>query len=122
MRHDSRPDPAPGTDDLISPAYRGVVSISDDRCAPEEVRRGCRTEGRGRPDRGQESDGAPLTLADAAAYLNVTERYMRRLVAERRIPFFKVGRLLRFAATDLEAYLEDCRVEPASNHPLLRRR
>lgn len=39
---------------------------------------------------------APLTLSEAAAYLNVTERYVRRLVAERRVAYHKVGRLLRF--------------------------
>jgi hypothetical protein len=27
--------------------------------------------------------------------------------------------LLRFAAVDLDAYLADCRVEPAASHPLL---
>ena len=63
--------------------------------------------------------GRPLTLPEAAAYLNVTERYMRRLVTDRRIPYFKVGRLLRFSAEDLDAFLEAGRIEPSSAHPLL---
>ena len=46
---------------------------------------------------------APLTLSEAAAYLNVTERYVRRLVAERRVAYHKVGRLLRFRQSDLDA-------------------
>jgi excisionase family DNA binding protein len=51
-------------------------------------------------------------LGESAVYFNVTERYMRRLVAERRIPYLKVGRLLRFRLADLDAYLETCLVAP----------
>jgi len=61
-------------------------------------------------------------LGEAAAYLNVNERYMRRLVSERRIPYFKVGRLLRFSPADLDAFIESCRVEVPPMHPLLRTR
>jgi excisionase family DNA binding protein len=57
--------------------------------------------------------------ARGGPYFNVTDRYIRRLVAEQRIAYFKVGRLLRFAAVDLDAYLAACRVEPAASHPLL---
>lgn len=53
----------------------------------------------------------PLTLLEAAAYLNVTERFMRRLVAERRIAFHKVGALLRFRVDDLDTFFEAGRVE-----------
>ncbi len=54
----------------------------------------------------------PLTLIEAADYLNVSERYVRRLVAERRIAFHKIGHLLRFQAEDLQAFFEAGRVEP----------
>lgn len=63
----------------------------------------------------------PLTLAQAAAHLNVSERFMRRLVAERRIAFHKVGHFVRFRAADLDAFLEAGRVEPPPDRPLLRR-
>lgn len=53
----------------------------------------------------------PLTLDDAAAYLNVNPRFVRRLVAERRVAFYKVGALLRFRRDDLEAFLAAGRVE-----------
>lgn len=56
----------------------------------------------------------PLTLAEAAAYLNVSQRFMRRLVAERRIAFHKLGHLLRFRAVDLDLFLSSGRVEPTS--------
>lgn len=62
----------------------------------------------------------PLTLEEAAAYLNISERYMRRLVAERRVAFHKIGRLLRFRTGDLDQMLDRCRIEPATR-PLLRR-
>ena len=65
---------------------------------------------------------APLTLSEAAAYLNVTERYVRRLVAERRVAYHKVGRLLRFRRADLDALFEAGRVEVPPVHPLLQRR
>jgi hypothetical protein len=51
--------------------------------------------------------GRPLTLPEAATYLNVTERY------------FKVGRLLRFSTEDLDAFLAACRTESGEAHPLL---
>lgn len=62
----------------------------------------------------------PLTVAQAAEYLNVTERYVRRLVAERRVAYHKLGRLLRFQRADLARFLDDGRVEPPPQHPLLR--
>jgi excisionase family DNA binding protein len=68
------------------------------------------------------TEGRPLNLLEAARYLNVSERYVRRLVAERRVPFLKVGRLLRFRPSDLEEYLVACQVRAAVPHPLLRNR
>jgi excisionase family DNA binding protein len=58
----------------------------------------------------------PLTLDEAATYLNVSRRYMRRLVAERRIAYHKVGHFLRFRAVDLERFLQSGRVEPVGDH------
>ncbi|MBB5871086.1 excisionase family DNA binding protein [Allocatelliglobosispora scoriae] len=53
-----------------------------------------------------------LTLDEAAAFLRTKPRFMRRLVAERRITFHKVGRFVRFDLTDLVAYVAAGRVEP----------
>jgi len=63
---------------------------------------------------------APLDIEQAAKYLNVTERFMRRLVAERRIAFHRVGRLLRFRAQDLDAFFSGGRVEPPPTSVLSR--
>ncbi len=88
--------PAGRSKDLHSPEHRGVVSISGDGRQPEKVRAECANQRDAWVGRGREAGRVPLTLVEAAGYLNVTERYMRRLVAERRIPYFKLGRLLRF--------------------------
>jgi excisionase family DNA binding protein len=39
-------------------------------------------------------------------------RYVRRLVAERRIVFYRLGRAVRFTAADLAAFVQAGRVEP----------
>ena len=47
-----------------------------------------------------------------AAYLGVTVRHVRRLVNERRIPFYKWSRLLRFDPAEISAWVDNSRVEP----------
>ena len=57
---------------------------------------------------------APLLTIDAVAEaLSVTRRHVQRLVAERRIPFLKVGRFIRFDPAALNVWLEEQRVEAA---------
>lgn len=56
-----------------------------------------------------------LTVDQAAAVLNTTPRFIRRLIAERRICFHHVGRHVRIAERDLEAFVEAGRVVPADN-------
>lgn len=46
-----------------------------------------------------------LDVNDVAARLGVTERFVRRLIATRRIPYVKVGRLVRFRAEDIDRFL-----------------
>lgn len=46
-----------------------------------------------------------------AAHLGITERHVRRLVAERRIPFVKVGRFVRFDPAAVTEWLERSTVE-----------
>jgi excisionase family DNA binding protein len=61
-----------------------------------------------------------LTSDEVAARLRVTPRFVRRLVAERRIAFVKVGRLVRFEASAVAAYVERQRVAPLSRRDYLR--
>ena len=53
-----------------------------------------------------------LTVSRTAEYLNTSERFVRRLIAERRIAFHHVGRHVRFALTDLDEWMATGRVEP----------
>ncbi len=55
------------------------------------------------------------TVEQAAEYLNTTERFVRRLIAERRIPFHKVGRYIRITETDLAEFVHAGRVDGLSS-------
>lgn len=52
-----------------------------------------------------------LTVPEAARYLNTSVRFVRRLIAERRIAFHKLGSHVRIAAADLDAFLLAGRIE-----------
>ena len=51
-----------------------------------------------------------LDVAEAAARLGVTVRFVRRLVAERRIPYVKVGKFVRFDPADVERWIDEHRI------------
>lgn len=52
-----------------------------------------------------------LTLREAAAYLNYAESYLRKMVARKQIPYYKISaRAIRFSKADLVAFLSKCRV------------
>ena len=52
-----------------------------------------------------------LDIDAVAARLGVSVRHVRRLVNERRIPYHKWGRLLRFDPVDVETWLKRSRVD-----------
>jgi excisionase family DNA binding protein len=53
-----------------------------------------------------------VDVLGAALYLGTKPRFIRRLIAERRVVFYKVGGHVRFKIADLEAYVEAGKVEP----------
>lgn len=53
-----------------------------------------------------------LGILEVAERLGTSERFVRRLVAERRVPFHKVGKFVRFDPEDIDTWLADHRVEP----------
>jgi excisionase family DNA binding protein len=55
-----------------------------------------------------------LTPQEAAEQLGTSLRFVRRLIFERRIPFIRVGRHVRIAASDLDAFIAAGRVEAGS--------
>ncbi|MGH9188309.1 MAG: helix-turn-helix domain-containing protein, partial [Acidimicrobiales bacterium] len=57
--------------------------------------------------------GKLMDVGALAARLNVSVRYVRRLVAERRVPYIKFGRLLRFDPDEIEGWLDRARIEEA---------
>jgi excisionase family DNA binding protein len=59
------------------------------------------------------TDHGLLALLDSsqiAGMLGITERHVRRLVLERRIPFAKVGRFVRFDPRDIEQWVQAAKV------------
>jgi excisionase family DNA binding protein len=53
-----------------------------------------------------------LDVGGAASRLGCSERFIRRLVMERRIPFVKLGGTkVRFVASDLEEWITDQRID-----------
>ena len=61
-----------------------------------------------------------LTTEEAAERLNITPRHVRRLVFERRIAYVKLGRHVRIAVRDLDAFIAAGRVD-VGGLPSLRR-
>ncbi|OXM50956.1 helix-turn-helix domain-containing protein [Amycolatopsis alba] len=61
-----------------------------------------------------------LTVEEAAEYLNTRVRFVRRLIAERRVAFHKVGVHVRFAIADLEEFIQAGRVEPITRASVIR--
>ncbi|MGB9113254.1 MAG: helix-turn-helix domain-containing protein [Acidimicrobiales bacterium] len=55
-----------------------------------------------------------IDIGTVAKLLGVSERYVRRLVAERRIDFVKVGHYVRFEPHVVREWVEDrrCRARP----------
>ena len=56
-----------------------------------------------------------LTVEEAAERLGTSVRFVRRLVAERRIAYVKVGRHVRLDLADVEAFIAAARVEAGSS-------
>ncbi|MCP4087110.1 MAG: helix-turn-helix domain-containing protein [Actinomycetia bacterium] len=72
-----------------------------------------------RPDRRrtERRDGENLAgghlfgIADLARHLGVTERFVRRLIAERRLTYCKIGKFVRFHPDDVEDWINRNRIQ-----------
>ena len=53
-----------------------------------------------------------IDLTTLARWLGVEPRHVRRLVAERRIPFIKWGHLLRFDPEEIRRWIDQYRRRP----------
>lgn len=56
-----------------------------------------------------------LDVTSAAAQLGTPVRFIRRLISERRIRFYKIGRYVRIDRHDLDDYIAAHRVEAHSS-------
>ena len=54
-----------------------------------------------------------VDISTLAKLLGVGERYVRRMIAERRVPTVKVGRLVRFDLAEIRRWIEEQRRPPA---------
>jgi excisionase family DNA binding protein len=48
-------------------------------------------------------------VAEVASMLEVTESFVRRLVARQRIPFFKIGKFIRFDPDEVWTWVQEAR-------------
>jgi excisionase family DNA binding protein len=55
-----------------------------------------------------------LTVEEAADRLGTSVRFVRRLIAERRIAYVKVGRHVRIAEADLSSFVAAGRIEASA--------
>ena len=80
-----------------------------------------RSEGRQSPSEALTS--ALIDIRCVAQVLGVTPRHIQRLVAERRIPYLKIGRFVRFDRAELSVWLDQQRreVRPPARHIRTRR-
>ena len=53
---------------------------------------------------------ALINIEQVAERLGVSVRHVRRLIAERRIPYVKWGHLLRFDPEEVDRWIEECAV------------
>jgi excisionase family DNA binding protein len=50
-----------------------------------------------------------LTIDQLAERLGITVRHVRRLIADRRVPYVKIGRLVRFDPDAIKRWLDSAR-------------
>jgi excisionase family DNA binding protein len=64
------------------------------------------------PDRPLNFEDPLLTVPQVAEALGVTERWVRRALGECRLPYVKVGKLVRVQRSDVVAFIEAQRIPP----------
>lgn len=55
-----------------------------------------------------------LSTAAAADRLGVTARTLYRFIDEDDLPAYRFGRVIRLKRSDVDAYIESCRIAPGS--------
>ena len=55
-----------------------------------------------------------MSTQEAAARLGVTVRTLYRLIVEGQLPAYKLGRVIRLQAEEVDAFIEASRIQPGS--------
>lgn len=63
---------------------------------------------------GSEDSPVWLSTPAAAERLGITARTLYRFIDEGQVAAYKFGRVIRLKQSDVDAYIESCRVEPGT--------
>jgi excisionase family DNA binding protein len=55
-----------------------------------------------------------LNTDQAARCLGVTTRTLYRFIDEGQVPAYRFGRVIRLKQTDVDAFIDSCKIEPGS--------
>ncbi len=55
-----------------------------------------------------------LSTAEAARRLGVTPRTLYRFIDEGQVPAYRFGRVIRLKQAEVDAFVEECRIEPGT--------
>lgn len=61
-------------------------------------------------------EGGPewMSTGDAARYLGLTVRTVYRFIDDGQLPAYRFGRVIRLKPSDVEAFIEACRIQPGT--------
>ncbi len=55
-----------------------------------------------------------LSTAEAASRLGITPRTLYRFIDEGQLPAYRFGRVIRLKASEVDAFIDACRIEPGT--------
>jgi excisionase family DNA binding protein len=55
-----------------------------------------------------------MSTADAAKRLGITPRTLYRFIDEGQLPAYRFGRVIRLKATEVDVFIDSCRIEPGT--------
>ena len=55
-----------------------------------------------------------MSTAEAAKRLGITPRTLYRFIDEGQLPAYRFGRVIRLKADEVDAFIDNCRIEPGT--------
>lgn len=55
-----------------------------------------------------------LSTAEASGRLGITTRTLYRFIDEGQLPAYRFGRVIRLRASEVDAFIDECRIEPGT--------